>query len=204
MTQKLMKWLHIFVVLVLLNLLWLTGTILGIFFLGLVPSTQSIVSLIIHETIFDPYTSYLSIIKKFSSYYWNNLKRYHIKSIIVPVGLVVIYIDFQIVQLNAYLRSLIQYPLLIFSACSLIVFLNWLIARAYSKDSTMRVGKFALLTPFILPVQTLLSLLLGGAFIIFSLKWSWFQVFGFTTLIVVITKMFNETLLKKGLIKINE
>lgn len=202
MAQRIMKWLHVFVVLILLNILWLLGTIVGVFFLGLVPSTQAIVYLIIQETIFDPYTSYLAIIKIFVSQYLKNLKRYHIKSIIIPLGIVLLYIDFHIINVNFYLQALLQIPLLLTTLLGIIVFLTWLIADIYTKDSVSRTWKFALLTPLVLPFQTFLCVVLSLAFIVISLKWSWFHFLGFSTLIISITKIFNETMLRKGLIKI--
>lgn len=201
MTQKLMKAINVVVILFLINILWFFGTIIGGLFLGFVPSTAALIHLLLLPELFQDTYSYKEIVLIFIKRYWQILKEYTWRVVVVPFSIIILYFDVLIIQQNSLMKALFQWPLILFMGYMCLTIINYFILDdSFPLERNRSKLKFSMAVVFLLPLQSLTSAVLFLCFFVIGLAYSWFLFFAIPLFVYVITHLFLSALKKKRLV----
>lgn len=200
MTTKLMKGLNYLVMFVLLNILWLIGIVIGLFFGGLLPSTYALIAMYRDTELFDGFTSYRQISKRFFVLWWKGFKHFKFSVLLFPVAIFIVYLDILLVQQDQLMKAMFLWPLIALMCYLGLSMVQFAYTETVSGDSIKAKLKAALVAPLLMPLESLLSMLVFGSFFVLCLRFNWlFFVFA-AALLFVICKMLQNGYEKKGLV----
>lgn len=200
MTNKLMLGLNYLVMFLLLNFLWLTGIIVGLFFFGLIPATYALITLYLDPDLFGFYLPYRKIIIRFAKLWLQELKRLHLKVVVFPISFVLGYVDIFVVLQNQLMKAVFLWPITIVLCYIVLVMIQLLYIESTSKVNLIPKLKLSLSAPFLMPIESLLCMLTIGSFSILGLHFNGlFLIFG-STILFIMLKILQKGYLKKGLV----
>jgi uncharacterized membrane protein YesL len=202
MFEKAMKWLNVLVLLIELNILWLLGLILGLFFIGLVPSTSAMVRLFEKSDLFTGYYSYVGVFKLYCHYYVETIKTYKWRVLLFPIVVSTIYLELLFIQKDQMMRAVFQWPLLILLAYVLLVLINSILIDDRSTEIWWKKAVFALMSPLVLIGESIICILLILTFAIISLAYHWFFFIAISLFVYTTYRCLYNGYQKKGLLKI--
>ena len=200
MTTKIMKGINIIVVFLLSAILWILGTIVGVFFLGLYPSTYALLYIFNKDDLFES-VSYVEIFVSFWKAYKKLLKKMKWRVLVTPTIFIILTFDFLIVRQSELIRSIFQWPLIFLFVYFLLVSLSYLVQEDKTKEKYKNKLKFSMVVPFVLPLEiTIISVFLLSLIAI-TIKFSWFAIFGISIFLYVVNRLLTSSFAKKELIK---
>lgn len=164
---KAMRFLEKIMHLMVLNFLWVIGTMMGLILFGFMPASYAVAKTLENKTLFEPHSPILPIIKTYFKKYKKFFLRTNVAMIVYTIILVLLIFDLYIIQFNPNLNILLV-PLfsLIFYT---IVSMSYFIPIFSVKEGT-HLEKFKLLltAPLINIKSTLkISLYLVGGIVLF-------------------------------------
>lgn len=198
-----MNWLNVIVVLFLTNFLWIIGVLIGLIFLGIFPSTFSLIETLssIQNKNYD--ISYMEVTKTFVKAYLRQIRTRKLINMFFLIFTLFFILDFSFISINPFASAIFKIPLTIFLVVFLFGVINFGIVDYKSNNSLRDKLKFSLLMPWTFPLQSLISLLLIITFLLISFRFSWFSFVSISLFMYTNCRILSENYIKKGLLKYN-
>lgn len=201
MWQKAMNWLHVVVLFVILNFLWITGTIVGLIVFGAIPSTIAILKLIELPRIFENSYGYGELIFRYIHNYREAFKNNKV-FLFAPV-LTEIIAFFELLMISQYdlLQAIFQIPMIVLMVYSLFIVFHVSYLATQMDRLTFKNYKLVLLSPFIFKRSTVLGLITLIALVIITMFKNWMCLVLFSLVIYIAYRMISHDYESHGWLK---
>ena len=201
MWQKAMNWLHVVVLFIILNFLWIIGTVVGLVVFGAIPSTISILKLIELPRIFENNYGYGELFFRYIHNYREAFKHNKV-FLFVPVLMEIIaFFELMMISQFEILQAVFQIPMIILMIYNLFIFFHVSYLATKMERITFKNYKLVLLSPFIFRQSTILGLITLVALVIVTLFKNWMCLVLFSLGIYVAYKMINHDYKSHGWLK---
>ena len=156
---KAMSWLEKIMYILILNILWFLGVILGFGVLGIFPATYSVFKLFNEKELFEPQSPLSPIIKAFFKYYLAYFIRANVVGLLYIGTIYILLIDWRIIQYSELLKSLFSIPIILMSIYIFETGL-FLIPISLQGEGTIKQKiKLILTAPLLLPMASIVNLI---------------------------------------------
>ena len=201
MWQKAMNWLHVVVLFVILNFLWITGTIVGLIVFGATPSTIAILKLIELPRIFENSYGYGELIFRYIHNYREAFKNNKV-FLFAPV-LTEIIAFFELLMISQYdlLQAIFQIPMIVLMVYSLFIVFHVSYLATQMDRLTFKNYKLVLLSPFIFKRSTVLGLISLIALVVITIFKNWMCLVLFSLVIYIAYRMISHDYESHGWLK---
>ena len=187
---------------IILNLLWIMGSIIGLGIFGIFPATYALNVLIRKEEFFNDFPSFRKLAKEYFSAYKQNFLKMNGVGIIYFLVLYVLWIDLQLVRGMTVGAAIFYYPVLFFIIYVLAALLYTFPIAIYTHGTFKEKAKLVLSLPLLLPLHTVFSLLFFLVLLAVAYKFSIIiPLFLISTYFLCIDKFIAGDLVKKGIIR---
>lgn len=201
MWERAMKWLHVAVLFVFLNVLWLLGTLLGGVVFSLIPSTIAILKVLQLPRIFDNDYSYHEIIGSYYRFFKEAYKHNKV-FLFLPIMIATIAVlELQMITQNVFLQATFQIPLTILLVYVVIIIFHVSYLATQLELITSKQYKLLLLSPLIFNRSTILILVVMMTLTIIALIKGWMLMVFFSLVIYAASQLVGYDYKSKGLIQ---
>lgn len=200
MTAKMMKGINICVIFFLTNCLWVLGIIAGLFFIGLIPSTNGILAIFEDKDLFE-HMSYTQMFKVYLNRYKETLLDYKWRIILSPVLIGILYLDLLVIQANEMIQAIFYWPIILVMGYLVLISLGFLVQGDKTLESFVNRLKAAVTLPFLMPGVAILTFLLFGSFLVISIRYFWFAMVSGSLFIYFVQNMLKKAYIQKKLMK---
>lgn len=153
---------------IILNILWFVGTIVGLVFFGVMPASYALDKTFSDNSLFEPHSPIMPIVKKFFSEYKTGFIKMNLIGIIYSILISILLMDLYIIQFNHNLNLLLVPTMMLLTY--LIISISYLIAVVnQTKGSLLEKAKLIILAP-LLNMRTSLKILIYLLISFFVLK----------------------------------
>lgn len=201
MWQKAMNWLHVAVLFIILNFLWIMGTVIGLVIFGAIPSTIAILKLIELPRIFENDYAYIELARRYIHNYKEAFKHNKL-FLFLPVAVEIIAL-FELLMISQFeiLQSFFQIPMIILMIYNLFVALHTCYLATQMNKLTLKNYKIVLLSPLIFKRSTIFGMVTLAALVIIAVLKNWMFLVLFSLGIYVAYLMINHDYKSQGWIK---
>lgn len=198
MWERAMKWLHVAVLFVFLNFLWLFGSLLGMIVFGFIPSTIAVLKLLTLPGVFNNENGYGKLV--FS--YFRELRTAfkHSKVLLfIPVLIeIIILLELQFIKHVPELQAIFQIPLTF-----LLIYVFFIIFHvSYLANKidlvTMKESKMLLLSPLIFSKSSLMILVVVVSLSVIAMVKGWMMMVIFSLTIYTAYQLVHQDYKSKG------
>lgn len=187
---------------ILLNVLWIIGSIAGLGVFGIFPATYAVYSLIKEGEFSNDFPSFRKLAKEFFLAYKKQFFKMNGIGIIYFVLLYVLWIDLQLVKGMTVGAALLYYPVLFFIIYVLATLIYTFPVAIYTKGTFKEKAKLVMTLPLLLPLQTIFSLVFFLVLLAIAYKFSIIiPLLLISTYLLCIDKFLSGELMKKGIIR---
>lgn len=192
MWEKAMKWLHVVVLFIILNFLWLAGTAVGIIVFGVIPSTVAILKLIELPRIFENNYGYGELILCYIHYYKEAFKHSKILLFVPIVIEIIAFFELLMISRFEFLQAIFQIPMIILMVYNLLIVFHICCLALKINTLTLKNYKLVLLSPLIFKCSTLFIIVTLVGLAIITIFKSWMFSLLFSTGIYVAYRLINH------------
>lgn len=193
-----MEWLHIAVLFILLNILWIFGCIIGLGIFGLIPSTVATMDVIKDRMYFKTDYSYFEITKQFFKSFSLAFKHHKLILVVPTVLLIVFILEWFLIRGVDILRAGFMIPTTLIIFYLLIMILNSSYLMTVEKKIDLSYFKFIVLSPLVFLKSSLIIVLSLITFFILSISYPLISLFSIVLFIFTIHRVLKIDYAKKG------
>ncbi|SDQ40973.1 Uncharacterized membrane protein YesL [Streptococcus equinus] len=192
MWQKAMNWLHVAVLFIILNFLWIMGTTIGLVIFGAIPSTIAILKLIELPRIFENDYAYTEFARRYIQNY-KEAFRHNKLFLFLPVAVEIIAF-FELLMISRFelLQAVFQIPIIILMVYNLFVAFHICYLATQMSKLTLKDYKVVLLSPLIFKRSTIFGVVTLMALGIIAVFKNWMFLVLFSLGIYVAYLMINH------------
>ncbi|MGT2755712.1 DUF624 domain-containing protein [Streptococcus ovuberis] len=193
-----MEWLHIAVLFILLNILWVFGCIIGLGIFGLIPSTVATMDVIKDRMYFKTDYSYFEIMKHFFKCFSRVFKHHKLVSFVPSVLLIVFMLEWFLIRGVAILRAGFIIPITLIIFYLIIMILNSSYLMTVEKNIDLSYAKFIVLSPLVFLKSSLVIVISLITFFILSISYPLLNLFSVALFIFTVHRVLKMDYAKKG------
>lgn len=201
MWQKAMNWLHVVVLFIILNFLWVIGAVVGLVVFGAIPSTIAILKLIELPRIFENSYGYGELIFRYIHNYKEAFN--HNKVFLFAPVLTEIIAFFELLMISQFeiLQAAFQIPMIVLMIYALFITFHVSFLATQMEKLTFKNYKLILLSPFIFKRSTVLGFITLTALAIITVFKNWMCLILFSLGIYLAYRMINHDYRSRGWLK---
>ena len=156
---------------VILNILWVLGVIMGLFVFGIAPATFSVSILLNEKELFEKNSKIKPIVFNFFKNYKKEFLKANLVFGLYAILFYLLIIDYNILQKNGVLYSILQIPLVALSLYTVGTFMFVIPVAVVSKGNFKQKFKLILATPVLMPLISFLNILIIMAMLFLAISY---------------------------------
>lgn len=195
--NTIMKVLEKIMFIVLLNILWLLGTALGLFIIGVAPATASLYKLLNEKELFEERSEIKIIISSF----FRNYKKLFIASNMTFVGYLILFyllvVDYNIIKNIDVAYSLFRIPLFIVALYTIGTLIFFIPVSLFSVGNIKQKVRLIFMTPLLMPITNIVNLVVLSSLVLFSFLYPLGGILAFVSIGTLTISFISMKALKK-------